>query len=449
MIKKLSILNITSKKKNILKKILYVFILFVITLSIYFSVPKLFNYSNKLLVKNLKQNNDIEIQNISKINYKIFPTPRLRISGSNFSINEGIIKVDESEINIILNTANILNYKKFYYNRLLIKGGSSKIDIKNTNKLFKYIKENNKKIEFKKNKLIVVQNNKYIFEIKNSFINVNLYKKQKKLILGGIFLNHNIFFSLDVKKKDKNNIIFKIPELDIISDISFENRKNNFGPIKGLINFEIFNNLFQFNFIKDENIKISKGFIRNKLINSSFEGNVYFKPSFLLEFNFEPKIFKIQKLFPVIQQKYFSNETKDLEFIKKINGSFNFTSNFVGNMKFENGEIFLKNFKVGKNKNIFFDAKISDLGSKGKIQFNLIKIVQYKKASSKKLNISGFFVPSSSKVFFEKISLDDNFFTEKEIKKYEKQFIDEVILNSINNIFDELKLNKYFNSFVN
>ena len=449
MIKRLNILNSIFKKINILKHILYLLILFIITLSIYLSVPKLFNYPNELLIRNLKLNNNIEIQNISRINYKIFPTPRLRLSGIDLSIKGGILKIDGGEIDIILSIKNILNYKKFYYNKLLIKNGLSKIDIKDINKLFNYIKKNNQKLKFKKNKLIITQNDKRIFEIENSSIDVNLYKNQKKIILKGIFLNHKIFFLLDIKKGEKNNIIFKIPELDIISDISFENKKDNLEPIKGLINFEVFNNFFQFNFIKDENIKINKGFIRNKYINSSLKGDVYFKPSFLLELNFEPKIFKIQKLFPVIQRKYFSNKNRDLELIKKINGSFNFKSKFEGSMKFENGEILLKNFKVGKNKNIFFDAKISDLGNKAKIQFNLIKMVQYKKTFSKELNISGFFYPSSSKFFFKRISLDKKFFSDVEIKKYEKQFIEEVILDSANNIFDELKLNKYFNNFVN
>ena len=194
MIKRLNILNSIFKKINILKHVLYLLILFIITLSIYLSTPKLFNYSNELLIRNLKQNNNIEIQNISSINYKIFPTPRLRLSGIDLSIKGGILKIDGGEIDIILSIKNILNYKKFYYNKLLIKNGLSTIDIKDINKIFNYIKKNDQKLKFKKNKIIITQNDKRIFEIENSFIDVNIYKNQKKLILKGVFLNHKIFF---------------------------------------------------------------------------------------------------------------------------------------------------------------------------------------------------------------------------------------------------------------
>ena len=130
MIKRLNILNSIFKKINILKHILYLLILFIITLSIYLSVPKLFNYPNELLIRNLKLNNNIEIQNISRINYKIFPTPRLRLSGIDLSIKGGILKIDGGEIDIIISIKNILKYKKFYYNKLLIKMAYLKLTLK-------------------------------------------------------------------------------------------------------------------------------------------------------------------------------------------------------------------------------------------------------------------------------------------------------------------------------
>ena len=441
-------LNFIFKKKNIYKIILYLLIYFIVIFFAYFFTPNFFNYSPQLIEESLKQNNNFNIKNISKVSYKAFPTPRLRISGSNFTFEEDILEVDGSEIDIILNSSSILNYKRLDYNKLLIKGGSTKININNANQLLNYFKKNKQKIFFKENNLILVQNNKDLFEINDSIIKVISANNQQQLIINGIFLNHKITFLLDSKLENKSNITFKIPKLDISSSIFLEN-KDNFSSFNGLVNFEVLNNFFQIIFTKDKNIKINKGYIRNNLINSSFEGDIAFKPNFFLNLDFEPTILNIEKLFPIIQKKFFSDDPSDLEIIKKINGSFSFKTKFEGNMIFENGEILFKNFKIGKNNSLFFDAKIFEFGKKGKIQFNLFKIIQYKKNFPKELKISGFIIPSASKVTFEKMLLNNKDYAAEKIKNYEKKFENEVIQNLLSNIFNDSKMSDFFKNFVN
>ena len=441
-------LNFIFKKKNIYKIILYLLIYFIVIFFAYFFTPNFFNYSPQLIEESLKQNNNFNIKNISKVSYKAFPTPRLRISGSNFTFEEDILEVDGSEIDIILNSSSILNYKRLDYNKLLIKGGSTKININNANQLLNYFKKNKQKIFFKENNLILVQNNKDLFEINDSIIKVISANNQQQLTINGIFLNHKITFLLDSKLENKSNITFKIPELDISSSIFLEN-KDNFSSFNGLVNFEVLNNFFQIIFTKDKNIKINKGYIRNNLINSSFEGDITFKPNFFLNLDFEPTILNIEKLFSIIQKKFFSDDPSGLEIIKKINGSFSFKTKFEGNVIFENGEILFKNFKIGKNNSLFFDAKIFEFGKKGKIQFNLFKIIQYKKNFPKELKISGFIIPSVSKVTFEKMSLNNEDYAAKKIKNYEKKFENEVIQNLLSNIFNDSKMSDFFKNFVN
>ena len=441
-------LNFIFKKKNIYKIILYLLIYFIVIFFAYFFTPNFFNYSPQLIEESLKQNNNFNIKNISKVSYKAFPTPRLRISGSNFTFEEDILEVDGSEIDIILNSSSILNYKRLDYNKLLIKGGSTKININNANQLLNYFKKNKQKIFFKENNLILVQNNKDLFEINDSIIKVISANNQQQLTINGIFLNHKITFLLDSKLENKSNITFKIPELDISSSIFLEN-KDNFSSFNGLVNFEVLNNFFQIIFTKDKNIKINKGYIRNNLINSSFEGDITFKPNFFLNLDFEPTILNIEKLFPIIQKKFFSDDPSGLEIIKKINGSFNFKTKFEGNVIFENGEILFKNFKIGKNNSLFFDAKIFEFGKKGKIQFNLFKIIQYKKNFPKELKISGFIIPSVSKVTFEKMLLNNKDYAAEKIKNYEKKFENEVIQNLLSNIFNDSKMSDFFKNFVN
>ena len=434
------------KKKSIYKISFYSLGFFIIVFFSYFLIPNFFIYSPQLIEESLKKNNDINIKNISKINYKAFPTPRLKVSGSNADIKKNILEIDESEIEIILNPIHILNYKKLFYNKIIIKGGSTKINTNNINQLINYFKKNKLKIFLKENNIILVKNDKFLFQINDSKIAISPANNQKQLTIDGVFLNHKIIFLLNSKLREGNNIIIKIPKLDILSSI-FLGNKDKFGFLKGSVNFKVLNNFFQFNFTKEKNIKIKKGFMRNNLINSSFEGDVALKPNFFFNLNLEPTILNTEKLFTIIQKEYFSDDVGRLELIKKINGFFTFKKKFQGDIIFKNGEILFKNFKTGKNNSLLFDASISEFGKKGKIYFNILKIIQYRKSPSKELQISGFIDPSNSKIIFKKLLFDKEDYTQEEIKKYEEKFQNEVIQKSLSNIFNETKIDNFFNKF--
>ena len=440
--------NYIFKTKKIYEIILYLLLFIVIIFFSYFSIPKFFNYSPQLIEKSFKINNDINIQNISKISYKMFPTPRLKVFGSNFNLKENALEIDESEIDIILNPINILNYKILDYDKLIIKNGSTKFNINNINKLLNYFKTNKLKIFLKENNLVFVNNEKNLFKINNSTTEIKNVNNGRQLSINGIFLNHKIIFSLDKQLKDGSNIIIEIPELGILSNIFLEN-KNNLDSFNGLINFEVLNNFFQFNFTKEKNIKINKGFIKNNLINSSFEGEVEFKPNFFLNLTFEPRILNMEKLFPIIQKEYFSSNFDKTEVIKKINGRFSFKKKFFGDVTFENGKILFKNFKVGENNSLFIDAKILEFGRKGKIYFDILKTVEYRKNSLKELKISGFVVPSTSEIIFEKIFFDEKKYTENQVKNFQEKFKNEVTQNTLANIFNDSKMSNFFNNFKN
>ena len=118
----------------------------------------------------------------------------------------------------------------------------------------------------------------------------------------------------------------------------------------------------------------------------------------------------------------------------------NFKETFSGRVIFKNREILFQNFELGKKKQTFFDAKILKFGTRGKVEFNLIN-------NFKNIKISGFIIPSSLKVNFEKIIFDKEIFTSEKIKIYEKRFKNQVILNSLENIFDEIKINNFFKTF--
>jgi len=271
---------------------------------------------------------------------------------------------------------------------------------------------------------------------------MNQYKIKKNLILNGDFLNNKIFIELNSTLQNKNNLIIKIPELDIATSVFF--KKNNFDEVSGSFNLEVFNNFLKFNFIKGRNIKLTNGFIRSKLVNASLKGEVTVKPNFFSKIDFETSNLNMKKLIPVIQKAFFLNNSNNLPIIKKINGVFNFKSSPEGKITNKNGEVSFENFKVGKNKPLFFNAKIIEYGKKGKVQFNLIKNIKSNRDLPKKIEIKGFLIPSNSKVIFEKFLIDGNELSAKKTKDYESKFADSVIRNSLVNIFYKDEIDKYF-----
>ena len=439
-------LNFIFKNKKIYKVFLYLLAFFVIIFSTYFFIPKFFNYDPKLLEESLVKNSNIKIKNISNINYKFLPSPRLSLSGSSLEFKENILAVEGAEIEIILNPLSIINYKILDYNKILIKGGFSIVEIDEVDLLFNYIKQNKKKIIFKKNKIVILKNKKKLFEVSDSQVKINTTNDLQQLNIKGFFFNHKITFVLKDESEGKTKIVFKIPELDISSNITIDN-KDKLQLYRGLVNIEVLNNFFQFNFSKEQNIKIKEGFLRSSLINSLIAGDLSFKPYFSFDLNIQPSTLNIEKLIPILQKKYFLEDLRKTEFINKIDGSLNFRKMFTGSIVFKNTEIFFQNFKVGKVNPIFFDANISQFGPKGKVQFNLNTSIQYKKKVARNLKISGYVTPSTSKITFSKIIFDEENFTEKKINNYEEKFKNEVIDGSLSNIFNEKKIKNFFKNF--
>ena len=124
-------------------------LIILVNLVIFFIFPKII--SNEVFMNLLSSfisllNNDINIQSISKIDYKIFPTPRLIVLNSNFTIGEEIITVINSEIEILLNLSQILNFNAINYKKLLISKGSLKINLNNLNQVVSGLDKNKKQL---------------------------------------------------------------------------------------------------------------------------------------------------------------------------------------------------------------------------------------------------------------------------------------------------------------
>ena len=438
--------NFTTKYKKKFKFIyIFVFFLFFFFI-IYFNTPKLFSYSLESIKKNLKINNNIDINEILKVNYKIFPTSRLKIPNSNFTIGKEKIEVSKSELIIILNISQILNFKNVNYKKLLVNNGSLKINLDKINHLLIKNNKSNKKIIFLNTNLNFFQKNKIFLKISDALVKINQPEDFFLLDINGNFLNHKISIKLDNTLKDNNSLTLKIPELDVSIKVFFEKMSN--GNINGSFNLDILNNFLKFNFVKEKSIKLTDGFIRSKLFNSFLECEVIFKPNFYSKLDFKPSNLNIKKLLPVIQKTYFSDNFNNLFLIKKVNGIFNFKSNFEGIITNKNGEILFKNFKVGRNKSFHLNARIVEFGKKGTVQFNLVKTFKYNRNISKKIEIIGFLIPSKSKVIFDKFLIDKNELPVEKVKEYENRLKNEIARDSLAIIFNESKINDYFKNLL-
>lgn len=155
-------LNIFFTNKKNYKVILYLLIFFVIIFSTYIFTPSFFSYTPALIQESLKKNSNIKIKNISNIDYKFFPSPRLKLSGINLEFGDNIMEIADAKVDIILNPLSIIKYKILDYDKLLVNGGSTNIQINKYSKLFNYIKKNQKKVIFKKNKIILLKEKKKI-----------------------------------------------------------------------------------------------------------------------------------------------------------------------------------------------------------------------------------------------------------------------------------------------
>ena len=202
-------LSISKKKKNY--KIIFFLLLFIVTVfSVYFSVPKFFNYTPELIKESLKKNSELNIKNISNINYRFFPTPRLRVHGSSLKFEENILKIEGAKIDMILNPLNLATYKMINYDKLLISDGTINIKINKVNQLLNFINKNKKKINFKNSTIVFLQKNKNLFEIDKGIIKIYSKNNKQQLKITGLLLNHKITFLFKNKAENKSNIILNI-----------------------------------------------------------------------------------------------------------------------------------------------------------------------------------------------------------------------------------------------
>ena len=168
------------------------------------------------------------------------------------------------------------------------------------------------------------------------------------------------------------------------------------------------------------------------MCSSDLQGSLSFNPNFTFKLNLDLNYLRFIKFFEFLNKHLFFDNSESLEFFKKANGTLVISKMPDSLIIFENNDIRFSNITLDKEKNIFINGKISEYGSKGKIQFDLIKQLE----ESKKIVISGTILPFDSKIRINEIYQENKNYSKEVMENYETKINNKILKKNLNNIFD-------------
>lgn len=327
-------------------------------------IPKLFNYVDKIdeLNEILKNQHGFIIKNPNEIKYKILPQPNLEIKDAYISIDKQFTGIKFKKLTIFTNLKNLYT--------------SDEISI-------------------------------------------------KKIKFNGNFLGYDIN-GYYAPKQNINLLFFKVQKLGIESKVLLDNNKK-FPKLSGIIKSKFLNDKVIINFDYDKNLKIKNSVYKNKNIYTNFNGKFNFKPFFSFQIFADIKKvklanLKLKKLYHLIFEEISNKKLNGEMFInylsKKTTGK---TKNNKINMKFNNGDIILKNS--------FFQFSNLDI----RTNFYLKKYPLYKD-----LNYELFIETENINKFFQTINVKKN----KKLKKISASIKGNINLDAQKHYLEKIIINK-------
>ena len=439
----------------------YLFAIFLVAICLFFLIPKFFNYENKeeILKDYLLNYYDIEINDYSLIEFKIFPLPNLAIKDVNFKVKNKPIFFNTKNFNIFLNFRNIYNYENFTAKKVLLGHNKIILDIERTKDLFNYFGKLKYKLDVQELDLNLKKKTLSIVQLKRiSFSNFG-FKKNK--IEGEIF-EKKFKAYLD---KDNNNLDFRILKTGIKANFNF-NEINKTNLISGSSKISILNNYLKFNFkIKNDQLEIIKAKLKNKNLSLSFDSLIKLDPFF--ELNSDIYIHKIDK--EIINNINLEKILENKEILKKLS-----STNKINYNKKKSRNNLIKSHFLQLNLahgGLTFLSKTSVPGGLINCKGNSLLIEEYprlnfncnfniedktkllkkfsvsKKFNKKKLvlNVVGSLNLLNKKINFEKISTDKKYIFKEEDINFFKRTFERVLFNEgFLNIFRVNKIRDFF-----
>ena len=455
--------RLNNKYSNIIKFFFflrYVFLIFFVSISLFLTIPKFFDYEKKksIIKEHLYNEYELELISYSSIQFKIFPQPNITLQNIQLQFKNRPINLDSQNISIFLNLNNIYNYKNFKSKKIKFLNNQLFIDIDKISNLVNYLTNLKYKLEIKSLTLNLKSNKVPLIKIKN--INFLNYGFKKYHITGNIF-DKKFKASLT---NNGQNLNFKILKTGISANFKLSDKKDeNF--LLGSSSISLLNNILKFDFkLNDGQLEINKSNFRNKNLSFSLDSIIKFNPFFSTKS--EIHIDTINK--NLIESLPLDALLENREIIKKLSSKIyinyknkNFFSNLIetysSDINLANGRIDFRNIikTAGGEISCKCDSLLTDIYPRLNFVcfFNFKdKKKLFKKFSiSKRINnnvlnfdIEGNLNILNNKINFKKINNNNGYSATKEDLKYFKEEFEDILFNkNFFNIFKKNKIKKF------
>ena len=401
------------KKNNNFFLIIIALIVLFFSITIFLSIPVLFNYKSieRQIEKKIYSTFNINLKILDDVNYQFIPHPHLLIKKANLRLdsedgNSTIIKTEN--LKLFLSTKYLYPMSNFKLDKMEIQNANFKFKIDDLKDFHNHLyNKKNNKIVIKKSKLFYLDNENntiLISPINNLFYFLNEKDNSKKLkIKGNIFdINYESTWKKNFKTSNNSQTEIKLndPNLTLKNLFEFENNSKFNGEVS--INFlnEIITIKYFFN---RDKVKIISPNLNEKIrISSNIE---------LAPFYFDADIFFTQH-----KLNFLINEFLPLlinynpEILGNLNGSLKINLDNIDNEFIKKGQIsyLINENSIVLEKSSFridggiIKSKILYLDDKGDLIFltkNLLEI-RNKKEFAKKLLIKSDKIKNINKINF-------------------------------------------------
>jgi len=455
-----SFYNNYSKFLKFLFFLRYVITISLIAITLFLSIPKLFNYEKKqdILKNYLFVNYNLEINNFKTIKFNIFPIPNLSLINADLKIKDKSINFKTKNLYIFLNFKNIYNYENFKANKIILNDNEIFLEASKVKEFINYLDKTKPKLEIKNLNINLEKNNDKIIKINS--INFLNYGYKKNYIEGEIFEKR-----FKITLKDNNHKLkFKLLKTGLTANFEFDKKKSD-SFTSGSSKIKLLNNFLRFNFnINENNVRIIKSNFRNRYLSFSLDSLLKFNPYFKIDSNININEFNEKLLDYLSFEKIVQNQ----DIIKKINGNIKIkykSKKYSNNIIEENYSSL--NFTYGR---LFFENKILFLGGELNCTGNTILVAEFpklnficlviisdkkkllKKFSIKKenntkiinLNIEGSLNLLNKKVNFKKINIGKEFVAnDEDIKFFKEKFQNILFDEGFFKLFSKEKIKKF------
>ena len=285
----------------------YLFAIFFVSSSLFFTIPLVFDYEKKeKLIKNyLIKSYYFEINEYENIKYKFFPIPRLELKKAQIKFLKSNTNFNVNYLKVYPKIFSIYNPNHFETNKIIFEENFVNLESSNFYFFIEKLLKQKKKISFKDLNLKVISDDKLIINFQNIFFSNFGYKKNT--IEGKVFEKN---FKAELGD-NLESIKFKLLKSGISTNLDL-NRKTKTGTFRS----KILNTNLKFDLeYKNEKLRFFNSFFRSKNLSFENETLITFNPFLEIITNFELEEFNNE----IIKKINFNKLMELKSIIKKIN----------------------------------------------------------------------------------------------------------------------------------